>query len=404
MSKKVLHLLDHSIPLQSGYTFRSCAILNQQQKLGYNIKAITSNRQGFVTVDKETLEGIEFYRVTSKPNLFDKFPIIKQLRTVRGLRKRVKQIINDWQPDIIHAHSPVLTAMAAIPIAQQLHIPLVYEIRAFWEDAAVDHGTHSETSLRYKIIKQLETRVCQQVDAITTICQGLKKDLLSRGINESKITVIPNAVDLSQFSDVVIKNMQSVNEVKTQYDLHDAFILGFIGSLYAYEGIDLAIRAFESVKKEIPNAKLLVVGGGPQFDTWQSLAKINPFASDIVFTHRVPHHQVQAFYQLIDVLVYPRKKMRLTDLVTPLKPLEAMAMGKCVVASDVGGHQELIRHGQNGLLFKANDVSDFTSQVVLLKNNALQKQLIENGKQFVATERNWPTSVARYKDVYAGCL
>ncbi|MCS5709129.1 glycosyltransferase, exosortase A system-associated [Candidatus Berkiella cookevillensis] len=402
-TKKILHLFDHSIPLQSGYSFRSRAILMQQKQMGYEVKAITSNRQGKTAHNQESIDGIEFYRSDMGEHSFYRFPIVKQIETIMSLRTKIKAVVEDWWPDVIHSHSPVLSALAALSICRHYHIPLVYEIRAFWEDAAVDYGTHSELGLRYRLIKYLETKVCMQANHITTICDGLKNDLLSRGISNNKITVIPNAVDLSKFTQVALisKNKHGIAQ---KYQLQNGFVIGFIGSLYAYEGLDVAIEAFRSIKSVIPNAKLLIVGDGPQLEVWRRIAQTNKFANDIIFTGKVPHNEVKMFYEIIDVLVYPRKKMRLTDLVTPLKPLEAMAMGKGVVASDVGGHKELIRNRENGLLFRAEDAQDFKNKIIEISNKKLRESLVARGLKFVTLERNWPNSVKRYENVYEQCI
>ncbi len=407
MPIKILHLFDHSIPLQSGYTFRSRAIMLQQKSLGYDIKALTSERQGRVIDLKESIDDITFYRVKNKKSniraIIKSIPFLNQYYTVYTLRQRLKEVLKEWQPDVIHSHSPFLTAWAALPVAKKLNIPLVYEIRAFWEDAAVDHGTHQHNSLRYKLIKKLETKISLAATKVTTICEGLKTDLISRGVPEQKITVIPNAVDLSQFSHVALSKPRD-NSILEKYDLENKFIIGFIGSLYAYEGLDTLIKAFPQIKNNIPNAKLLIIGGGPQFNMWKKLKETSSCRADIIFTGRVPHAEVQTFYQLLNVLVYPRKKLRLTDLVTPLKPLEAMAMGKCVVASNVGGHKELIKDGQNGLLFEADDIDDLTLKILACQDKETRELLIQNGRRYVETERNWPNSVKKYGAVYGDCL
>jgi len=407
MPIKILHLFDHSIPLQSGYTFRSRAIMLQQKALGYDIKALTSDRQGRTAHTKESIDEIVFYRIRNQRSNFDRMiktiPFVNQYYTVYTLRKRLKEVLKAWQPDVIHSHSPLLTAWAALPIVKKLDIPLIYEVRAFWEDAAVDHGTHQFNSFRYKLIKKLETKICLSATKVTTICEGLKNDLIERGVPEQKITVIPNAVDLSQFSHIALSKPKD-RKILDKYDLENKFILGFIGSLYAYEGLDTLIKAFPQIKKNIPNAKLLIIGGGPQFNIWKKLKESSSCGADIIFTGRVPHEQVQAFYQLLNVLIYPRKKLRLTELVTPLKPLEAMAMGKCVVASNVGGHKELIVSGQNGLLFEADDIDDLTLKVLACQDKETRELLIQNGRRYVEKERNWPNSVKRYGTVYGDCL
>ncbi len=144
-------------------------------------------------------------------------------------------------------------------------------------------------------------------------------------------------------------------------------MLGFIGSFYAYEGLDLLLRALPAILGQIPDVKVLLVGGGPQEDNLRSsLVSELDLKDRVVFTGRVPHAEVNRYYDLIDVLVYARHSMRLTELVTPLKPLEAMAQGRLMVASDVGGHKELIRDGKTGVLFRAGDTGDLASKVVAL--------------------------------------
>ena len=147
--------------------------------------------------------------------------------------------------------------------------------------------------------------------------------------------------------------------------------------------------------------RVLLVGGGRQEADLKRLAAELGIESEVVFAGRVLHHQVQRYYDLIDVLVYPRLSMRLTELVTPLKPLEAMAQGRLVLASDVGGHRELIRDGETGTLFKAGDPQALAAAVrLLLKQPARWPSLKAAARRYVETERSWKGSVARYADIY----
>ena len=189
------------------------------------------------------------------------------------------------------------------------------------------------------------------MNAVTTICEGLRGDILGRGIPPEKVTVIPNAVNIENFSMAGIRDVQ----LATTLGLNENVVLGFIGSFYAYEGLAVLIQALPKMLAGNPKIRVLLVGGGPQEQELKALAARFGVENKVIFTGRVPHDQVQAYYNLIDILVYPRLKMRLTDLVTPLKPLEAMAQGRLVVASDVGGHQELIQDGKTGMLFAADD-------------------------------------------------
>nr|WP_305908394.1 TIGR04063 family PEP-CTERM/XrtA system glycosyltransferase [Methylomarinum sp. Ch1-1]MDP4521222.1 glycosyltransferase, exosortase A system-associated [Methylomarinum sp. Ch1-1] len=274
---------------------------------------------------------------------------------------------------------------------------MVYECRAFWEDAAVDHGTTREGSPRYRITQALETKVFKKANAITTICEGLRKDIVSRGIAEDKVTVIPNAVNIDKFS----YGAEADQSLRRELGLNDKIVLGFIGSFYAYEGIPLLLEALPKILAESPNVCLLLVGGGPQETLIREKTAQLGLEKQVIFTGRVPHDRVQDYYNQVDIFVYPRLSMRLTDLVTPLKPLEAMAQGRLVVASDVGGHKELIKHEQNGCLFKAGNVDSLTQELIkLLQNRNVWETLQRNGRNFVEQERNWQKSVGYYQHVY----
>jgi len=224
---------------------------------------------------------------------------------------------------------------------------------------------------------------------------------VSRGIPENKVTVIPNAVDIQSFE----PGGQPDAVLKSQLGLHGASVIGFIGSFYAYEGLDLLLDALNGILAKRPDVRVLLVGGGPQDAALKAQALQLGISDKVIFTGRVPHEQVQRYYDLIDVLTYPRHSMRLTELVTPLKPLEAMAQGRVLVASDVGGHQELIRQGQTGVLFKAGSVESLVQAVVtLLAAPNTWPTMRQAGRHFVEKERNWTVSVANYRSVYARLL
>ena len=394
---KILHIFDHSLPLHSGYTFRSRAILQQQRALGYDTCHVTSPKHPNSENDSQTAEGFSFYRTKAYQSAFWRLPVLKELAVVLALKNRLRQLIKLEKPDVLHAHSPALNGLAALWAAKHSGIPVVYEIRAFWEDAAVDHGSCKEGDLRYRLTRALETYVAKKAQAITTICEGLRRDLISRGISADKITVIPNAVDPQQFQLISSKNLA----LQSQFALKDKAVLGFLGSFYAYEGLDLLIKALPLIRQKVPSACLLLVGGGPQEAALKQLVSELKLQDAVIMPGRVPHSEVMQYYSLVDLLVYPRKAMRLTELVTPLKPLEAMAQGMRLLASDVGGHLELIEHGKTGWLFQRDNIDDLAEQAIrILKNFSSNDAIIDNGLQFVRTERNWAASVGRYVALY----
>ncbi|SFU46332.1 TIGR04063 family PEP-CTERM/XrtA system glycosyltransferase [Nitrosospira multiformis] len=398
---RILHILDHSLPLHSGYTFRTLSILKEQRALGWETFHLTGSKQENYTVPEEVVDGWHFYRTAVAKGVGGRLPFLNQIAVIDTLTHRLREVVNVVKPDILHAHSPVLNAIPTLRIGRKLSIPVVYEVRAFWEDAAVDHGTSREWGIRYRLTRGLESYALKRVDAITTICEGLRGDILARSIRPEKITVIPNAVNVESFS---ISNTRD-GQLAEDLGVAGKLVLGFIGSFYAYEGLGILLQALPEMLRSNPDIRVLLVGGGPQEKELRIMTNQLELEGKVIFTGRVPHDKVQRYYDLIDVLVYPRLSMRLTNLVTPLKPLEAMAQGRLLVASDVGGHLELIQDGKTGVLFKAGDARSLASKVLgLISQQDLWPGLRHAARVFVETQRNWPASVARYEVVYKRLL
>jgi len=397
---RILHVLDHSLPLHSGYSFRTRAIMKAQLAAGLDVAGVTSVRHDVRTRDElvppqgETVDGLTFHRTTER--IQGKFPK-RELREVAALERSIERIAARWKPDLLHAHSPMLTGMAAQRVAPKLGIPVVYEIRAFWEDAAVGNGTGREGSPIYWLKRQLENRVVARADAVAVICDGLKTDLVRRGVPEAKITVAPNGVDMTLFGTAPAHDAG----LAAQLGLAGREVIGFVGSFYDYEGLDDLIAAMPRLLALRPDAALLLVGGGPVEPQLRAAAAASSAASAIHFIGRVPHNEVERYYGLIDVMVYPRKAMRLTELVTPLKPLEAMAQGRLVAASDVGGHRELIVPGVTGSLFAPGKPDAIASSLAaLLGDRGSWDARRAAARRFVETERDWTRNVDRYLNVY----
>jgi PEP-CTERM/exosortase A-associated glycosyltransferase len=398
---RILHILDHSIPLQSGYTFRTLSILREQRSLGWKTFHLTGQKQGPCSALDEDVDGWHFYRTPVILKSVTKLPVLNQISVISNLTRRLIEVIKIVKPDILHAHSPALNALPALRVARSLNIPIVYEVRAFWEDAAVDHGTSKEWGVRYRLTRALESYALKRVDAVTTICEGLRNDILGRGILPKKVTVIPNAVNIENFNIGEETDLQLAEDL----GLNNKILLGFIGSFYAYEGLNILLQALPKMLAQNQDIRILLVGGGPQESKLKTLAIQLGIENKVVFTGRVPHDRVQRYYNLIDILVYPRLRMRLTDLVTPLKPLEAMAQGKLLMASDVGGHLELIQDKKTGIIFKSDNPDALVTETLdLLSRRDKWPAIRAAARNYVETERNWPVSVARYKDVYGSLV
>lgn len=394
---RILHVFDCSVPLHSGYTFRSVALLRGQRALGWETFHLTSPKQGATVHAEETVEDLTFHRTQPVRGLGGRWPVVREWRLMRVLEARLEELASRLRPDIIHAHSPVLTALPALRIGARLGIPVVYEIRAFWEDAAVDQGTTREGSLRYRLTRHLETSVVRRCSHVFTICEGLRADIVARGIPADKVTLIPNAVDVEHFR----LTQPPDPALQEKWGLQGRTVVGFVGSFYAYEGLDLLVDALPEVMKARPDVCLLLVGGGTEEAALKARVQALGLTQRVIFTGRVPHADINRYYDLIHLLAYPRHSVRLTELVTPLKPLEAMARGHLFVASEVGGHRELIEHGKTGWLFKADCRAALSQAIIdLLAHPEVWPRMRADGRKLVETVRNWPNSVANYRAAY----
>jgi len=402
---KILHILDHSLPLHSGYTFRSRNIFRMQKKMGWAPVVLTSSKhEENIRQEKMSngancgmaiIDEVPYYRTGALPS--SRVPIIPDLRVITTLASRLKEVSGIEKPDVLHAHSPILNAIPALWVGRKLNIPVVYEIRAFWEDAAVDHGTYGADSWKYKLVRSIETKVCEYVDAVAVICNGLKEDLVTRGISAGKISIVPNGVNLDDF-----RHREADVRYVEDWNLRGKKVIGFIGSFYRYEGLNLLIDAFADLASKRTDIVLLLVGGGEMEGELREKIRGYDLGSRVIMPGRISHESIPRIYPLIDVLVYPRYSMRLTELVTPLKPLESMAMGKAVVASDIGGHRELIRNNVTGYLFRPADVSALSEGIrKVLDDPRLRGDLEKQALEWVRQERSWERSTEVYGNLYS---
>ena len=399
---RVLHVLDHSIPLHSGYAFRTRAILRHQRALGWETFHLTSPKHYLPAPGRETVDGLEFFRTAQPWRGWSRLPGLGEVALMAALARRLKAVALDVKPDVLHVHSPVLNALPALWVGARMKLPVLYELRAFWEDGAVSHGTMSPEGTRYKLSRWLETFAARHADALVTICRGMRQELIERGLPSAKIGVARNGVDMAAFG----QNQVRDEALAATLGLDGKTVLGFIGSFYGYEGLDLLLEAVASLRRDgDPGIRVLLVGGGPEEERLKALAGRLRIADQVVFAGRVEHEAVKGYYGLVDIMVYPRIANRVTELVTPLKPLEALAQRKIVMASDVGGHRELL--GQSGVsrFFRAGDAQALAACVrqALSEQEAWPEQAAK-GRRFVEEQSTWERSLSSYEEIYGGLL
>ncbi|MGE5176182.1 MAG: TIGR04063 family PEP-CTERM/XrtA system glycosyltransferase, partial [Hyphomicrobiales bacterium] len=394
---KVLHILDHSLPQMSGYAVRSETIARTEQALGLDVAVLTSPNQGPAPAPVETRYGIPHHR---SPSFFgERLPhriFVREALFLASFARTIDRVVREESPDVLHAHSPSLVGLPALRVARRRGLPVVYEARSSWEDAGATRGSYAQGSPTYRLSRALETKLFRAVDAVVTLSAGLREDIVARGVAPDRVTVVPNGVDPDRFTP-----RPRSSELEASLDLRGKPVVGFVGSFHGYEGLPLLLEAFARLHAQDPSLRLLLVGGGEDDARLRETAAQRGLDDAIRFTGRVPHEQVLDYCSLIDVFVYPRLSLRVTELVTALKPLEAMAMERCVVASDVGGNRELVEDGATGLLFRAGDVDDLAATLrAALADPERRRTLGAAGRRRVIEERSWRALVARDVALY----
>lgn len=402
---RVLHVMDHSLPEMSGYAFRSRYVVRTQRSFGIDARILTSARHQKFDQLFEQIEDLSIWRTpwpsSASEGIQLKVPFWRERILTRAMTRRILEAAEEFRPEILHAHSPLFDGQAAIRAGQRLGLPVVYEIRAFWEDDSVSKRKFSENSPIYKAVRKLETQVCKQADQVTVICQGLKDDLIGRGIPKDKITIIGNGIEAELFQP--IPRDEALAE---RLGLSGKTVIGFMGTFAYYEGLPLLVEALARLAPDHPDLRLLLVGGGEAEGEVQEAIARTGMADRVVLTGRVPHQEIGSYYSISDALAYPRVRRRITDLVTPLKPLEALCMEKTVFGSTAGGVRELLEDVGAGRIFQAESVEDLARSIAewLAAPEAEREKERTEGRIQAARKRPWSRTVLPILDVYARIL
>jgi glycogen synthase len=400
---RILHVLDHSLPYFSGYSFRSSYIINTQRQIGLIPFVVTSPKHENFSASPETLNEVEYHRVRWPGFHFlpapRQFPLLRHSACISALATEITRLARELKIDVIHAHSPSLNGLAAGRAARKLKLPWLYELRYYEEDAAVDRGKIRYHSPRYRLAQMMEQKALEAADVVVTIASSLRADLIRRGIPAEKIFESPNGVDTSIFSP-----RPPDQEIIAKHHLAGKTVIGFIGSFYAYEGLDRLVDAVLLLLRERQDLKLLLAGEG------EMEAKLRAQIPDslrehFVFAGKVPHADVRRYYSVMDMLAYPRISSRLTELTTPLKPLEAMAMERAVIGSDIGGIGELIQNNKTGALIMPEDLPALAACIARLADQPEERLAIgKRARELVVQTRDWRRIVERYPVIYEKLL
>lgn len=351
----------------------------------------------------EFMNGVRYFRTSGKilpatVEVHDESPIRSSLRVLQNvmLLKAAMRIAGAYSPSVIHGHSPFTCGIIVNIVGRRQGIPSVYEMRGLWEDSHTSRHGITETSLRYRGVHFLEDIALKGADLCCVICDALKDELLARGIPEEKIVIVPNGVDVRAF----VPGPPNV-DLQRRLGLQDKIVMGYIGSFFHYEGLHLLVQAMAGLTADFPDLRLLLVGEGEVTPILKKMAQDSGIVDKVLFPGRIAHAEISEYYRLYDFMALPRMDTRETRLVTPLKPLEIMGMGKPLIASDIGGHREIVTEGMNAILFESENVQDLIAKCRgLIENKELRLDLGARGRKWVEENRDWSVLVQSYVRIY----
>lgn len=399
----VFYLLHSSLPyIGSGYAIRSQEILSSLCSNGIEIYGVSrlgfpwdlKNVNSHGVIKKEKINNVTYLRLPTKNSGFSQIPLDKYMN--RYLEE-VLNLAQEYRPSIIHSASNYVDGNVAIKAAKLLGVPSVYEVRGLWEITRVSREPWWELSEEYTMCVRMETQACLEADVVIAITPALKDYLVSnRGIPEHKITVVPNGVDTTRFVPVARNK-----DLETRYGFEGKTIIGFVGSMVEYEGLDLLLEASKILFSKRDDFRVLLVGDGRCFEELKKQTLDYSLQEKVIFTGRVSHDEVEKYYSLIDITPFPRKGSLVCELTSPLKPFEAMAMEKCVVASNVAALSEIIKDRKTGMLFQKDNVNDLAKVLeYLLDNPEQRKELSKLGRHWVIEERDWDKQAQKIYNLY----
>jgi len=390
---KILHIVYQSLPNISGSSIRTRDIVLSQKSIGLIPVVISSPFQNGLSNNSKIdfINNIKHYRTyNNSPGLLvkeDKTPLYKRILKVFmifGFYYKTKTVIKEEKPDIIHAHATFFCAIVAIILGKFYKIPVCYEVRSLWEEREKKTANTFVKRLQPRIISSIETFCMRKADKVIVINERLKNDLLKRKVKN--ISIVPNAVNIER--------------IRSQpYEFNGRLNFGYIGSVSSIEGLDLIAKVWAKLEKSNISNQFHVYGDGNYFSNLKALVGMLGL-KHFILHGEVSSERIDEAFGNVDVIVNPRLKSKISDTVTPLKPLEAMAYKKLVIASDVGGMKELITHNYNGLLFSSDSVESLENVVRGVLVNGIDKNILERSLKYIKEEKSWIVNAELYKGIY----
>lgn len=407
---RLIYVIDHSYPYSNdGYAVRTHGIASTLVRQGYSVVAI--NRPGnpwcmpgfnekFLESYKE-IDGVRY--------LYLRAPHKNSHDYIEASAEALKELLRIFKPGILMASSNWENALPAAIAAKELGLPFFYEVRGFWEMSRISREGKWENSSQHKHAIQMERALGQAANQIFTLNQLMRDELTRFGINEDKISIMPNG-----YPDVLPDLSYKSKLQKSDLGCNTKYVIGYIGTFSEYEGLDDLVKACSQVRQQGLDVSLLLVGSSNPSGLTQGslrncslslrlkkLADSLGFSEYLHLTGRVPYKNLIDYYALVDLVVIPRKSYSVSELVPPIKPAEAAAHGKAILVSDVNPLRDIMQEAQVNECFKAGDITALALKIkeILGDKNRL-KALGRAYRQWVSTQRTWTKVTESFVDKY----
>lgn len=409
----VLHHVHIALPRQSGYTLRTHYIASSQLQRGHRVGVCVglgsyakAMRDVYGVEPCTERDGVPYFWYAPKIQPQTRFYSViqrlseKAVRDVARIRARTDMPrYADWLernwfvPDVVHAHTPARTALAGWRMARKFKAAFIYEVRGFW---FLSQATERGRQVDVDAAVAADVVAANKAHRVVAICQGIADVLVRNGVASSKISIVPNGVDAAAFAPADYDE-----ELADQLGLKGRFVYGYATNVRRLEGVQDVVRAWPQIKKAVPEAVFLLIGDGDYMAPLRQLVRESGVQDDWKMVGRVPHSQVKSYYSLLDVFVVPRIAEPVCEIVTPLKPLEAMAMGIPVVASNVLALREMVADGRTGLVFNAGDPESLATVCIrIAADGDLRSAIQRSARDWVLAERDWRVIASYYHAVY----
>lgn len=396
---RVLHVVGRSLPFdQTGYAVRTHYIARAQQAVGLDPHVVTA--LGFpgasgadVQLREDVFEGVPHHRLMPGT----RGPVGLAQRLTLSAR-RLSELVGRLRPAVLHAASDYRNALVALAVGRAHRVPVVYEVRGFWEETwRAGLGRDGQGAQRYQLLRERERACATDADRVVTLAEVMRGELARRGVPRDRVAVVPNSVDAAVFRPMP-RDPALARELRLD---PGTVVVGYVSTLSSYEGIDcLLVAITRLVARGLPVCGL-IVGDGPERDRLVNLAADLGVRDRVRFVGRVPHDAVVRYYSLIDLFAVPRTADRVSRLVTPLKPLEAMATGKAVIVSDVEALKEMVTDRVTGRVFDTGSADSLALVLEsLVQEDSTRKALGAAARKWVVDHRSWSAAGRLYRELY----